>query len=71
MIRKEGVGREKTKENDEEGINRCMIDEITEEEIGKALGRMADGKATGKDGIPIECVKKNIRRGEENCWRWR
>lgn len=38
---------------DEEWMNR----EITEEEVREALGRMPGGKATGEDGIPIECIK--------------
>lgn len=51
--------REEEETREEEGeTDKCMTDEITEKEVGKALGRMADGKATGEDGIPIECLKK-------------
>lgn len=53
-----GEGTGEGNERDEESRCKYMTEEIKEEEIGKALGRMADGKATGEDGIPIECIKK-------------
>lgn len=64
--RGEGGEREWTdiNESEEENTNtRYMNEEINEKEIGEALSRMADGKATGEDGIPIEAVKRVYSAG--------
>ncbi|KAK0088478.1 hypothetical protein PV326_004821 [Microctonus aethiopoides] len=46
------------KGEEEDEYDESMNAEMSVNEIGRALGRMADEKATGEDGVPIECVKK-------------